>query len=42
MAFEGLRTQQKAMGKQVAQATGDEKAALLAQTKELSRAGQGR
>ncbi|MFY9913535.1 MAG: serine--tRNA ligase [Nocardioidaceae bacterium] len=37
VAFEGLRTQQKAMGKQVAQATGDEKAALLAQTKELSR-----
>ncbi len=36
VAFEGLRTQQKAMGKQVAQAKGDDKVALLAQTKELS------
>ncbi len=35
-AFEKLRAEQKAMGKQVAQAQGDEKAALLAQTKELS------
>jgi seryl-tRNA synthetase len=34
--FEQLRAQQKSMGKQVAQAQGDEKQALLAQTKELS------
>jgi seryl-tRNA synthetase len=34
--FEKLRAEQKAMGKEVAQAQGDEKAALLARTKELS------
>ena len=34
--FEQLRATQKSMGKQVAQAQGDEKQALLAQTKELS------
>ena len=34
--FEQLRAQQKAMGKQVAQATGDEKAALLARTRALA------
>ena len=34
--FEQLRAEQKAMGKQVAQAKGDEKAALLTQTKELA------
>ncbi len=34
--FEQLRAQQKSMGKQVAQAQGDEKQALLAQTKEIS------
>jgi seryl-tRNA synthetase len=34
--FEQLRAQQKSMGKQVAQAQGDEKQALLAQTKDLS------
>jgi seryl-tRNA synthetase len=34
--FEQLRAQQKSMGKQVAQAQGDEKQALLAQTKELA------
>jgi seryl-tRNA synthetase len=34
--FEQLRAQQKSMGKQVAQAQGEEKQALLAQTKELS------
>jgi seryl-tRNA synthetase len=35
-AFEALRAEQKAMGKQVAQAQGEEKQALLARTKELS------
>ena len=34
--FEALRSEQKGMGKQVAQAQGDEKQALLARTKELS------
>ena len=34
--FEQLRAQQKSMGKQVAQADGTEKQALLAQTKEIS------
>ena len=34
--FEKLRAEQKAMGKDVAQAQGDEKAALLERTKELS------
>jgi seryl-tRNA synthetase len=34
--YESLRAEQKAMGKQVAQASGDEKAALLARTKELA------
>lgn len=37
-AFENLRAEQKKMGKQVAQATGEEKAALLAQVKELAAA----
>ncbi|MDR0482436.1 MAG: serine--tRNA ligase [Cellulomonadaceae bacterium] len=36
LAFENLRAQQKSMGKQVAQAKGEEKQALLAQTKELA------
>lgn len=35
-AFEALRSEQKSMGKQVAQAQGEEKQALLARTKELS------
>ncbi|WP_353952113.1 serine--tRNA ligase [Knoellia sp. S7-12] len=35
-AFEQLRAEQKAMGKQVSQAQGDEKQALLARTKEIS------
>lgn len=35
-AFERLRGEQKVLGKQVAQAKGDEKAALLARTKDLS------
>ncbi|WP_404386648.1 serine--tRNA ligase [Knoellia locipacati] len=35
-AYEQLRAEQKAMGKQVAQAQGDEKQALLARTKEVS------
>ncbi|WP_407320236.1 serine--tRNA ligase [Isoptericola halotolerans] len=34
--FESLRAEQKALGKQVAKASGDEKAALLARTKELA------
>ncbi|KQU65126.1 serine--tRNA ligase [Phycicoccus sp. Root101] len=34
--FEQLRAQQKSLGKQVAQAQGDEKQALLARTKEIS------
>ncbi|GAA1755388.1 serine--tRNA ligase [Luedemannella helvata] len=34
--FESLRAEQKTLGKQVAAAKGDEKAALLARTKELS------
>lgn len=34
--FEALRAEQKEIGKQVARARGDEKAALLARTKELS------
>lgn len=35
-AFEALRSEQKSMGKQVAQAQGEEKQTLLARTKELS------
>ncbi|CAN7229708.1 serine--tRNA ligase [Knoellia sp. LjRoot47] len=35
-AYEQLRAEQKAMGKQVAQAQGDEKQALLARTKEIA------
>jgi seryl-tRNA synthetase len=35
-AFEKLRAEQKAMGKQVAQASGDEKAALLERTKQVA------
>jgi seryl-tRNA synthetase len=35
-AFESVRAEQKTLGKQVAQAKGDERAALLARTKELS------
>lgn len=35
-AFEAVRSEQKQIGKQVARATGDEKTALLARTKELS------
>ncbi|KHL12168.1 seryl-tRNA synthetase [Mumia flava] len=35
-SFEALRAEQKSLGKQVARASGDEKAALLARTKELS------
>ncbi len=35
-AFESVRAEQKQMGKQVAQAQGEEKQALLARTKELS------
>jgi seryl-tRNA synthetase len=35
-AFEALRAEQKGLGKQVSQAKGEEKAALLARTKELS------
>ncbi|KGN31714.1 seryl-tRNA synthetase [Knoellia sinensis KCTC 19936] len=35
-AFEQLRAEQKSMGKQVAQAQGDEKQALLARTKEIA------
>ena len=34
--FETVRAEQKSLGKQVAQATGDERTALLARTKELS------
>lgn len=34
--FEELRAEQKGMGKQVAKASGDEKAALIARTKQLS------
>lgn len=34
-AFEALRSEQKAMGKDVAKASGDEKVALLARTREL-------
>ncbi|MGZ4582461.1 MAG: serine--tRNA ligase [Nocardioidaceae bacterium] len=36
--FDTLRAEQKALGRQVASASGDEKAALLARTKELSAA----
>jgi len=36
VAYEAKRAEQKTMGKQVAQAKGDEKAALLARTKELA------
>ncbi len=36
VAFEGLRAEQKTIGKSVARASGDEKAALLTQTKQLS------
>lgn len=35
-AFEGARAEQKGLGKQVASSQGDEKAALLARTKELA------
>ncbi|BCB86005.1 hypothetical protein Psuf_033180 [Phytohabitans suffuscus] len=35
-SFESLRAEQKVLGKQVSQAKGEEKAALLARTKELS------
>ncbi|WP_425307898.1 serine--tRNA ligase [Ammonicoccus fulvus] len=35
-SFESLRAEQKGMGKQVAKASGDEKQALLARTKELA------
>ncbi|MDR1833051.1 MAG: serine--tRNA ligase [Propionibacteriaceae bacterium] len=35
-AFEGLRAEQKSIGKEVAKASGDEKAQLLARTKALS------
>ena len=35
-AFETMRAEQKDLGKQVAQASGDEKAALLSRTKQLS------
>jgi len=35
-AFDRLRSEQKGLGREVAQATGDEKAALLARTKTLS------
>ncbi|MBO1030313.1 serine--tRNA ligase [Tessaracoccus sp. SD287] len=35
-AFESLRAEQKSLGKDVARASGEEKAALLARTKELS------
>ena len=35
-AFESARAEQKSLGSQVARAKGDEKAALLARTKELS------
>ena len=35
-AFENLRAEQKAIGKQIAQASGDDKAALLARTKQLA------
>lgn len=35
-SFEALRAEQKQLGKQVAKAVGDEKTALLAQTKELA------
>ena len=35
-AFETMRAEQKDLGKQVAQASGDEKAALLARTKQLA------
>ena len=38
LAFETLRAEQKVIGKSVAQATGDEKAALLDRTKDLSAA----
>ena len=38
VAFENLRAEQKQMGKQVAQAKGEEKAALLAQVKDLAAA----
>ena len=38
MAFDGLRSEQKGLGRQVATATGDEKEALLARTKELATA----
>jgi seryl-tRNA synthetase len=34
--FEALRAEQKSLGKQVSKATGDERAALLARTKELA------
>ena len=36
VAFEGLRAEQKTIGKSVARATGEEKAALLTQTKQLA------
>ena len=40
--FEALRAEQKQLGKQMPKATGDEKTALLARTKELSADGEGR
>ena len=36
VAYEGLRAEQKTIGKSVARASGDEKAALLTQTKQLA------
>src|SRR3954471_3446240 len=36
VAFDALRSEQKTLGRQVAAAQGDDKAALLARTKELS------
>jgi seryl-tRNA synthetase len=41
VAFENLRAEQKQIGKQVAQAKGEEKAALLAQVKDLAAAVKG-
>ena len=38
MAFDALRSEQKGLGRQVASASGEEKAALLVRTKELSAA----
>ena len=41
-AFEAKRAEQKQLGKQIPQAQGDEKAALLARTKDLVGRGEGR